>query len=132
MQQAIQAILEDAVAGALVAVIGGLGLWFSKTRKSLSYMVEDWRGEDARPGVEARPGVMLRLQNIEKSQAVMDVKVSSIEHEVNFNSGLSIKDAVHRTDRAVTALQSSLDGHLSLNTQQTNAMMDRIIEEHDA
>ena len=124
--------MEDMAAGLIVATIGSVFVWFSKTRKSLSNMVEDWKGVEGRPGVEARLGVMVRLQNIDKAQAVTDAKVSIIEHEVNFNSGLSIKDAVHRTDRAVIALQDSLDTHLSRDTEETTAMMNRVISEHDS
>lgn len=51
----------------------------------------DWQGAKARPGVPARKGVMERL-------ADQDSELSFIRHELSFNSGLSVKDAVHRID----------------------------------
>lgn len=132
MQEVIQVVLEDVAAGLIVAVAGATVLWLTRLPKRLIHMTDDWFGEEPRPGVEGRPGVMVRLQNIERAQAVTGVKVSSIEHEVNFNSGMSIKDAVHRTDKAVIGLRAALDSHLSRNTEETNAMMNRVIREHDA
>jgi hypothetical protein len=85
----------------------------------------DWSGAPARPGFPAVPSFPERMASIEGHLAVID-------HEVSFNSGSSIKDAVHRTDKAVAVLQVKLDEHLGRNTEETNAMMDRVIKEHDA
>jgi hypothetical protein len=132
VQEVLQVVLEDVAAGVIVAAAGATVLWLTRLPKKLIHMTDDWFGEDARPGVEGRPGVMVRLQNIERSQTTMGIKLTGIEHEMNFNSGQSIKDAVHRIDGAVVTLQATLEGHLSRNTQETNAMMDRVIQEHDA
>ncbi len=39
------------------------------TMRRLALFTEDWEGELARPGVPGRDGVMVRLANIEASQA---------------------------------------------------------------
>lgn len=54
-------------------------------------MADDWKGEPARPGVAARPGVMQRLFTIEQQLAV-------VHHEVQPNGGSSIKDQINRLD----------------------------------
>jgi hypothetical protein len=48
---------------------------------------DDWYGEDGRPGVPARPGVMERMSGIED-------RLSRVEHELYPNSGGSLRDAV--------------------------------------
>jgi hypothetical protein len=64
----------------------------------LHQMVDDWVGEPARPGFGSVPGVAERVQHLESD-------VSLIKHEVQFNSGTSIKDAVTRTDATVAELK---------------------------
>lgn len=76
--------------------------------RSLDSMLRDWTGEKAREGVPARLGVMARLGTIEKHLDVID-------HEVTFNSGASIKDAVHRTDHAVEDLSNRFSEHVAFS-----------------
>ena len=59
--------------------------------------VDDWRGVPPRPGVPERPGVMERLGRIEG-------RISSVEHELQPNSGHTLRDAVDRVDRRVRTL----------------------------
>lgn len=55
--------------------------------------MDDWGGEDARPGVVRRPGVMERLE--------------WIEHQLKPNSGESLRDAVNRIEQQLNAAPSS-------------------------
>lgn len=55
-------------------------------RRANDFM-DDWTGEEARPGVPARPGVMARVSAIES-------RLASVEHELYPNSGGSLRDAV--------------------------------------
>lgn len=62
--------------------------WFNSWEK---FMV-DWAGEEARPGRDAIPGVMERLNDI--------------DGELKNNGGSSIKDAVDRIDTQVNEILS--------------------------
>jgi hypothetical protein len=83
-------------------------------------MHRDWFGE---PGVEGvsppRPGVLFRLSSMEQH-------LTTIDHEVNFNSGKSIKDAVHRTDKAVADVADSLDKHLERSRDFQERVADKL------
>ena len=57
--------------------------------------MEDWFGEEDRPGVPGRDGVMQRLLNIEL--------------EVKPNGGGSIKDAVNRIEAKVQKVDKRLE-----------------------
>lgn len=60
-----------ALAGALLALAGVLTLarrgvgFVTRTLRMLREFLEDWNGEQPRPGVPGRLGVMARLQRIE-------------------------------------------------------------------
>lgn len=58
----------------------------------------DFIGTPARPGVNRHPGVMERLQLLEK----MGRQVADVHHELAENSGSTIKDKVDRIDTAIT------------------------------
>lgn len=62
--------------------------------RSIGHLVDDLRGEPARPGVPARPGIMDRL-------AVVEQDVAQVRAEVTHNGGGSLKDAVTRIERRV-------------------------------
>lgn len=86
--------------------------------KNFQLMVEDYTGEQARPGYDARPGMPERLQEIEKSQKTQSEslerlestqhaqgeQLESVHHEVNFNHGGSVKDAAVETKKTVDIL----------------------------
>lgn len=83
--------------GGLVVVGGGLGVligggkWMFGTLRKINDFLEDWRGEDSRPGYPGRPGVLERLVKLEEHAA-------TTTHEVQPNSGSSMKDAINRID----------------------------------
>jgi len=65
--------LDVFVAAGIVA--GGLGLlgmvgravrWMLRTWKRVTDFLDDWFGEEARPGVEARPGFPERITRLER------------------------------------------------------------------
>lgn len=58
---------------------------------------EDWYGEEGRPGVPARPGVMERVGGIED-------RLSRVEHELYPNSGESLRDAVDEANARLRLL----------------------------
>lgn len=77
----------------LVAVAGGIALVWRVLRgirrvfKAIDDFMADWHGVPERAGYPERPGVMARL--------------SRIEHELNANSGESLRDAVNRIEQKV-------------------------------
>lgn len=81
-----------------------------KERQSkLDQMLGDWVGEPSRPGFDAVPGIPERVHRLEAD-------VSTIRHEVQFNSGHSIKDAVHQTNDTIATVKESLDAHIVQST----------------
>lgn len=69
------------IAGTLVTV----ARWFHHRFKDMEDLLDDWRGEEARPGVPRRPGVMERLDSIE-------CKVNSAAFNSRPNHGTSAYD----------------------------------------
>lgn len=64
---------------------------------------------DQRPGVPAKPGVLVLLENL-------TTQVESIHSEITPNHGGSIKDAVVRIDQRVAGLDADVKGlHARLN-----------------
>lgn len=88
---------------AAVAIAGALALiWRAvqtvrRIARRVDDFVDDWQGVPPRPGVAERPGVMDRLDRIEG-------RISRVEHELQPNSGRSLRDAVDRVDRRTQTL----------------------------
>ncbi|MEU3563507.1 hypothetical protein [Kitasatospora sp. NPDC006786] len=80
-----------AALGAIAAVLGLIWRAVRRIHTVLDAWSDDWQGTEARPGVPARPGVMVRI--------------AAIEHELHPNSGSSLRDAVDRVEVAVRELQ---------------------------
>jgi hypothetical protein len=60
--------LLDAAAVALVAALGVIVRLLWRHSKRLGQMLDDWHGDVGRPGVQGRPGVMLRLLTLESGR----------------------------------------------------------------
>lgn len=59
--------------------------------------MDDWTGEEPRPGVPGRPGVMERLGGFED-------RLGRVEHELHPNSGESLRDAVDLANHRLARL----------------------------
>lgn len=59
--------------------------------------MDDWVGEEGRPGVPGRPGVMERVSAIED-------RLERVEHELYPNSGESLRDAVDLANQRLARL----------------------------
>jgi hypothetical protein len=103
--------IGGALAGIItgVSVLCGGALWVAtKVRRYwekhfvdqlgdyLGEFLGDWKGEPARAGVEARPGVM-------ESIASLRQQVAAIQAETRPNGGASLRDAVVRIETEMTA-----------------------------
>lgn len=108
--------LLERLAAAVGALAAAVALWESVRRRSREWragrrrqrnqqrqFLADWHGEQARPGVPARPGVMVRLASIESAQTALAERMGNVEKELHPNSGHSFRDAVDRAVAGVPA-----------------------------
>ncbi|WP_245881648.1 hypothetical protein [Streptomyces milbemycinicus] len=65
--------------------------------RRVNQFMDDWAGEEARPGVPGRPGVMARVSAIED-------RLQRVEHELYPNSGGSLRDAVDLANQRLARL----------------------------
>ena len=107
------------VIGALVAALVGI----IKSVRAVSAFFEkfdkffgDWYGEDARPGFDARPGVLTRLYSLESFREETTSLLREIKDEVaktqqqvikelNRNGGSSTKDAAYEAMRVTQEIR---------------------------
>jgi len=82
-------------------------LWF----KNWDKFMQDWAGEDARPGRDRVPGVMERL--------------NAIDGELKNNGGTSVKDAVDRIEIRVEEI-SDRTGKIDLRLSDGDKRFDQI------
>lgn len=61
-------LIDGSIMGGIAAsfgIITGVARWLIRTARQIDQLLEDWNGTQARPGVQAHPGVMERLEKIE-------------------------------------------------------------------
>lgn len=96
--------------GVVSLVLGiGTGVWrvvrvLVRIAKGVEQYLADWYGEPDRPGVPARPGVLVRLQKAEEGIVGIGDRLGRLEHEMQPNSGTSLRDAVDRVGEALGLL----------------------------
>lgn len=81
----MQVLLEIAAwAGGAVGVATLVGLAVKAFRgvRRVSHFLDDWFGEEARPGIAARPGVMERIGAVEDGFSSLERDVASIKVHV--------------------------------------------------
>ncbi|WP_341945641.1 hypothetical protein [Microbacterium sp. LWH11-1.2] len=97
--------------------------------RKITHFIDDVAGEPARPGFEARPGLMERLSVVEEKQDEQSVSLAQqsaemanqsialgvVQHEVTTNHGSSLKDAVKSVVEDLDRLQKKFDNHLENN-----------------
>jgi hypothetical protein len=99
----------SAISG-VAAVAGGFIIWFF--RKGLPAIRKFWRvidrmvGVPAEGGRPAQPGLFERMDHQDATLKDQSVVLETIRHEVEFNNGSSVKDAV-------TRIEKRLDDHLA-------------------
>lgn len=107
-----------------IGLIIGASVWLAKVAwpfvQKLSHFVDDVVGESARPGVEARPGLMERIGGLE-------TQVETIHHETTPNHGGSIKDEMRRVEYLGIQTAKALDAHV----EQTAKWNQMLTELHD-
>lgn len=129
----------------LLALIGVAGKLY-KLFKALTDFLDDVKGEDARAGVPARPGIMARLESIEQLQTNQAQTLEVVRHELFPNSGKSLRDQTNRmeekldrdnaridelgeqlttVEETVTTLTGRVDTHLG----QSETILDQLTKE---
>lgn len=86
---------------ATVTAIGVIGVGIHKATKLVKrfiHFLDDYFGEEARPGFEGRPGMQERMRIIEE-------EIKCISFEMKPNHGTSIKDAVNRIEDRLEKLE---------------------------
>jgi len=88
------------IAAAITAIgVISVGLYkATKLVKRFIHFLDDYFGEEPRPGFDGRPGMQERLRLIEK-------EIECISYEMKPNSGSSIKDAVGRIENRLDKLE---------------------------
>lgn len=89
------AVAPWAAALALLVLVG-VKMW--PFLRKISHFIDDVAGEPARPGVEARLGLMERLSIVEQKQDEHGAALDVVRHEVTTNHGSSLKDSVKRLE----------------------------------
>lgn len=70
---------------AITTVLGLLGLlvrFVAKISKAVGIFMEDWAGEQPRPGVPGRPGVMVRVGQTETRLDGVELRLGGVERQV--------------------------------------------------
>jgi hypothetical protein len=87
---------------ATVTAIGVIGVGLHKATKLVKrfiHFLDDYFGEEERPGFEGRPGMQERLK-------YMESEIACISYEMRPNSGSSIKDAIGRIEKRLDKLEN--------------------------
>lgn len=79
--------LGIAAVAAAIVVINKATKWVTSIIKKLNEFLEDWRGEDARPGYSRKLGMPERLEKIEQ-------RLHRVEGQLVPNGGDSLRDKV--------------------------------------
>jgi hypothetical protein len=86
---------------ATVTAIGVIGVGLHKAiklTKRFIHFLDDYFGEEERPGFEGRPGMQERMRIIEQ-------ELKCVSYEMRPNSGTSIKDAIARIEKRLEQLE---------------------------
>ena len=86
---------------ATVTAIGVIGVGLHKATKLVKrfiHFLDDYFGEEARPGFEGRAGMQERMFIIEQ-------ELKCVSYEMRPNSGTSIKDAIGRIEKRLEQLE---------------------------
>lgn len=101
------------VIGAVTTIIPG-AVYISRKVRTLSrftdprfaHFLDDWFGEEARPGVPERPGTMARLLCIENRLSTVESDTKQLQR----NGGTHLRDAIDRLEAAVKRLPTDGSG----------------------
>ena len=90
---------------ATVTAIGVIAVGIRKATivvKRFIHFLDDYFGEEERPGFQGRPGMQERMRIIEQ-------ELKCVSYEMRPNSGTSIKDAIGRIEKRLEQLEQRKD-----------------------
>lgn len=109
---AIETIIVIASIVTAVTVIIVATIKLGKFTKKIIHFFDDFLGEEERPGVAARPGFSERMGYLEDTISKVDerldlieFKITTIDKELQPNSGLSVRDAINRIEEKIKHLE---------------------------
>lgn len=82
---------------AVTAILIGLYKASLLTKRFIHFL-DDYFGEEERPGFPGRPGMQERMRIIEE-------EMKTVSYEMKPNSGSSIKDSINRIEKRLDALE---------------------------
>lgn len=100
----------------LATVIGFLWRKVGPVLRRVGHFLDDFLGEEERPGIPARPGVLERLQAVE-------VALAEVRYHVQPNGGRSAHD---RLIERVDTLAARLDEHIAASATSHQAIYERL------
>lgn len=122
LEQPVSDITVWQAIAVIVAVVAFIG-WLVKRAwpvvAAVKDFLDDWKGEHARPGQPARPGVPDTLQ-------ALKVQVATLQHEVRPNGGSSLRDAIDRVEKGQYAQVKTLREHIEESTADRQALHEAI------
>lgn len=114
-------ILVASVMTAITVVLVFIAKGFKIIKKFIHFL-DDFVGEEERPGAERRPGISERLMGLETSVSDIQIKFDSINDKVIFiekelhpNHGTSMRDAVDRIQMRIDLVEEKITNHVNNN-----------------
>lgn len=109
--------------GAILAAVTGIIVFSMKIAKGLKRIVhflDDFNGEEARPGIPERLGMSARISQLEDCISSsrteleqLNKKVTFIEKELHPNHGTSMRDKVDRIVLRLDTVEEKIIDHVS-------------------
>lgn len=101
-------VLVGGVLTALTALVVLVGKSFRTVRglaRGTREFLEDWNGQEARPGHPGVPGVPERLADLQSGLQAVEAEQVTVRRELKTNGGTSIKDAITRIEQKQEAAE---------------------------
>lgn len=112
-----------ATAGILIFFFWGMYKILPALRRAFRFLGEVM-GEPEERGMDRRPSLLERL-------TIMEDKLETVRHEVEYNNGTSVKDGVRRTELALEDLNATFLEHM-VESQRTIDIAERTVASVEA
>lgn len=96
-------VVVGIIGGALTLIFKGVRFWMGIYRRVQDFL-DDWNGELARPGVEARPGFPERI-------AALELEVTKVKTIVSNGLSSNVRDIQTRVKNLETKQGAFIDSH---------------------